>query len=148
MTKSDLVLRDVDILKEFEDVEIGFTVNSFVGTEKELFEPGSVTTERRIAAMRKMRESGLRTYAFVSPIVPGLIDISDVIRRTKAYADHYWFELINLRGAGKEFSDALKTRYPESYRILNDESALSEYVNGIEAVIAESGIRTNGVMRH
>jgi DNA repair photolyase len=148
LTKSDLVLRDLDILRQFEDVEIGFTVNSFTGAEKERFEPGSVTTERRIQAMRKMKESGLKTYAFVGPIVPGLIDIAEVIRNTKQYADHYWFEVMNLRGAGKNFSDVLKSEYPDSFRILQDEKALSEYVKGIENVIEETGIRSSEVLRH
>lgn len=148
LTKSDLVLRDMDILKEFTDVEIGFTVNSFSGAGKELFEPGSVTTERRVQAMKKLKESGLKTYAFVGPIVPGLIDVAEVIRKTKKYADHYWFEVMNLRGAGKEFSLTLEEKYPESHRILNDEKALSEYVTGIEKVIRETGITVSEVLKH
>lgn len=148
LTKSDLVLRDLDILKEFTDVEIGFTVNSFSGDGKELFEPGSVTTEQRIGAMKKLKESGLKTYAFVGPIVPGLIDVVEVIRNTKEYADHYWFEVMNLRGAGKEFSQMLKEKYPESYRILNDEKELSEYIGSIEKVVRESGISASEVLSH
>jgi DNA repair photolyase len=148
LTKSDLVLRDLDILRQFEDVEIGFTVNSFTGVEKERFEPGSVTTEMRIEAMKRLKENGLKTYAFVGPIIPGLIDISDIIGKTRAYADHYWFEVMNLRGAGKNFSDVLKAEYPDSFRILQDEKALSEYVKGIENVIKEAGIRSSEVLRH
>ncbi len=148
LTKSDLVLRDIDVLKEFNDVEVGFTVNSFTGVEKELFEPGSVTTEKRITAMRKLKENGLKTYAFVGPIVPGLIDISDIIGKTKKHADHYWFEVMNLRGAGKEFLELLKEKYPESYRILNDETALSEYIKGIESIIKDDGIKASNVIRH
>jgi DNA repair photolyase len=148
LTKSDLVLRDLDILRQFEDVEIGFTVNSFTGAERERFEPGSVSTERRIEAMRNVKESGLRTFAFVGPIVPGLIDVAEVIRNTKEYADHYWFEVMNLRGAGKEFSDMLKEKYPESYRILNDGKELSGYIGSIEKIIRESGITASEVLRH
>lgn len=41
LTKSDLVLRDIDIFKKFDKVKVGLTINTFVNRTKELFEPNS-----------------------------------------------------------------------------------------------------------
>jgi len=148
LTKSNLVTRDIDLIKQFKKAEIGFTINSFKGKEKELFEPSSPTSEERIEALKKLHENGITTYAFVSPIVPGLIDIEDIIAKTKDCADYYWFEMMNLRGAGKEFIDLLKTKYPKSYKILQDKNLLNKYIEELKYVIKKSKIRTKGIEIH
>ena len=37
-TKSDLVLRDLDLFKKFKTIEVGLTINSFTGKSKRIFE--------------------------------------------------------------------------------------------------------------
>ncbi len=148
LTKSDLVVRDLGLLGGFEDVEVGFTVNSFDERTKNLFEPGSVSVERRIEAMMKVHEAGIRTYAFVGPIIPGLTDVEGVIAATRDFAGHYWFELLNLRGAGKGFVELLEREYPESHAILADEGRLAEFVRETERIVKDSGVVSMGVLRH
>ncbi|MDO8507495.1 MAG: radical SAM protein [bacterium] len=148
LTKSDLVLRDIDILKQFKSVDVGFTINSFSGKEKEIFEPDSPTSEERIKAMKMLKESGIKTYAFVSPTIPGLIDLNKVIDQTKDYADYYWFEVLNLRGAGKEFSDILEKEYPESYKIMGDRDLFTEFLSDLKSVIQKYGVKTKGIEIH
>ena len=83
LTKSDLVLRDIDIFKQFKDIEIGLTINSFIGKTKKLFEPSSIENNDRIKALEKLSEQGIKTYAFISPIIPGLINLQDIVNKTK-----------------------------------------------------------------
>ena len=148
LTKSNLVLRDRDLFENFKSIEIGFTINSFSGKEKELFEPGSSTNAERIEALKILKHDGTQTYAFVSPIIPGLFDFDYVLNNTKAYADSYFFEFINLRGAGGKFLSDLKRNYPDSYRILSNKKLLFEYVEALKSKIEKSSIKIRAIICH
>lgn len=145
LTKSDLILRDLDILKQFKNVEIGFTINSFMGKTKDVFEPGSVSNEKRIKALEKIKLEGFKTYTFVSPIIPELINLEDVISRTKNFSDYYWFEFVNKRGAGRKFVDVLKKEFPKSFEILDDKIKFQEFFYQCKKIIDSAGIKVKGV---
>jgi len=70
LTKSDLVLRDMDLLKQFEACEVGLTITTDNEKIKKLFEPNSPTIRRRIKALEKLKEQGIVTYAFIGPLLP------------------------------------------------------------------------------
>ncbi len=147
-TKSYLVLRDLDIFKQFKAIEIGLTINSFSGEAKRIFEPFSPSNERRINTLKTLKKNGIITYAFISPIIPGLINLKDVIQKTKSFADYYWFEMINIRGAGKEFMDVLKREYPKSYNVLTDKKKFSEFVKECKKMISSEDIKIQGIVIH
>lgn len=147
-TKSDLVLRDIDIFKKFKDIEVGFTINSFIGKQKDIFEPSSVPSKARIKALKALKKNGIKTFVFVSPIIPGLINLRQIIKDTKKYAGYYWFEFINIRGAGKEFMEALKKHFPESYNTLTDKKRLSEFIKESKDIIASEKIKVKGIEMH
>lgn len=147
-TKSDLVLRDQDLFKKFKTIEVGFTINSFTGKAKEIFEPGSISSEQRIKALKILKEAGLKTFVFVSPILPGLIDLKKIIEETKNYADYYWFEFINIRAAGAEFMEALKQYFPESYEVLRDRRRFLEFVEKSKEIISSENIKVHGIEIH
>jgi len=148
LTKSDLVLRDIELLKKFKDVEVGFTINSFSGEEKGLFEPDSPDNSRRIQAMKILKQSGIKTYAFVAPIIPSVTNLEKVIDQTKPYADYYWFEIMNLRGAGTECASLIKEKYPENYEILRDKDLLKNYLNEIEKLTKREDLKIIGIELH
>ncbi|NQU82948.1 MAG: radical SAM protein [Parcubacteria group bacterium] len=148
LTKSYLVLRDIDLLKQFKDVEIGFTINSFTNKAKKLFEPDSPTNNKRIEVLKTLKKQGFKTYTFVSPIIPELIDLKDIISKTKDYSDYYWFEFINVRGAGKQFSETLKKEFPESYKIITDKENLQKFVEDSKKIINSYKIKVKGIEIH
>ena len=81
-TKSDLVLRDLDLLKRFPKVTVSWSVN----TLDERFRTdmdNAVSIERRLNAMRQVYEAGIRTVCFVSPIFPGITDMKAIIDKVK-----------------------------------------------------------------
>ncbi|MFQ6107551.1 MAG: radical SAM protein [Thermoplasmata archaeon] len=69
-TKSPLVLRDVDILCEFEDVNVGFTLTTLDDKWRLVFEPGAPPPQDRLAAMTELSSRGIRTWAFIGPLLP------------------------------------------------------------------------------
>jgi DNA repair photolyase len=71
LTKSPLVLRDAELLREL-GAEVGFTVTTDSEKIREIFEPRAPAISLRIRALRELKRAGLRTYAFVGPLLPML----------------------------------------------------------------------------
>jgi len=70
LTKSPLVLRDIDLLKRFHSVEVGLTVTTDNECIRRLFEPGAPPIGSRIKALESLHEEGIRTYVFIGPVLP------------------------------------------------------------------------------
>lgn len=70
LTKSPLVLRDIDLFSRFADIEVGITVTTDDDRIRRIFEPQAPPVQARIRALRTLREKGIRTYAFVGPLLP------------------------------------------------------------------------------
>lgn len=98
LTKSDLVLRDIDILKKMSNVYVGVSMNTMDDTFRKEIEPFASSIERRINALKILHDEGISTYLFMSPIFPGLSDYKEIIRNTYKYVDYTCFENLNLRG--------------------------------------------------
>ena len=148
LTKSDLVLRDIDLFKKFKNIDVGLTINSFDGSLKKIFEPFSPKNEDRIKALKVLKENGIRTYTFVSPIIPGLINLKDVIRKTKDFTDFYWFEMINMKLAGREFIKILRKEFPESLEISTNKKKLEKFVKECKNIINSEDIKVRGIEIH
>ncbi len=71
LTKSDLILRDLDLLKELQG-EVGITVTSVSDSLSREFEPGAPLPGRRLSALQQMAEAGLNAYALMGPLLPVL----------------------------------------------------------------------------
>ncbi len=69
LTKSPLVLRDVGLLGEL-DAEVGLSVTTDSEEVRRVFEPGAPPIPARVEALRELKRAGLRTYAFVGPMLP------------------------------------------------------------------------------
>jgi DNA repair photolyase len=70
-TKSALVLRDIDLLRQANDVEVGFTVTTGDESIRRLFEPKAPSIEERVKALNELHLAGIRTFAMIAPMLPG-----------------------------------------------------------------------------
>ena len=76
-TKSDLVLRDLDLLSQMERVTVSWSINTLdEGFRADMDK--AVSIERRIAAMKQVYDAGIRTVCFISPFFP----VSRILRRS------------------------------------------------------------------
>jgi DNA repair photolyase len=120
LTKSDLVLRDLDLLKQFPQCEVGVSLTTLDEKLRTKIEPGAVSIERRINVLKEMKKAGVSTYVFISPILPVLSNWKGVVVATKEWSDFYFFENLNARSWGwTSFLAWLKKDYPQlaiSYR--------------------------------
>jgi DNA repair photolyase len=97
LTKSDLVTRDIDLLATMSESSAGVSV-SFIDEEvRSFFEPNTCQTACRVAALEKLRGSGIRTYALVCPVIPFVTDTEAVIRAVTPYADSVWVYGLRIR---------------------------------------------------
>lgn len=99
-TKSDLVLRDIDLIKRFPDARVGFSINTLDESFREDMDK-AVSIERRLSAMKKLHDEGIRTTCFISPIFPAITDVKAIIERVKDQCNLIWLENLNLRGSYK-----------------------------------------------
>jgi len=72
LTKSDLVLRDLDLLTKMDDVEVGLTITSLDDGVRRVFEPGASTVQARLDALKVLSDVGIGTYSFIGPLLPYL----------------------------------------------------------------------------
>jgi len=70
-TKSKLVLRDLDLFKDFRQIEVGFTITTDDEKTARIFEPGASPVTERLKALERLHSSGIRTFAFIGPLLPG-----------------------------------------------------------------------------
>lgn len=119
-TKSDLVLRDLDLLKQFPKVTVSWSVNT-LNEEFRADMDRAVSIERRLHAMRQVYEAGIRTVCFVSPIFPGITDVKAIIEEVKGYADLIWLENLNLRGQFKgEIMAYIREKHPALFPLYEE----------------------------
>jgi DNA repair photolyase len=79
-TRSPLVLRDIDILKDARDFEVGFSVTTADDTIRKLFEPEAPPISDRIKALGELHKAGIRTYAMIAPVLPGAEGLADLLK--------------------------------------------------------------------
>jgi len=70
LTRSPLCLRDVDLFRKFERIEVGFSITTHDEEMKRLFEPHSPSIESRVKALQTLRQEKIGTYAFIGPMLP------------------------------------------------------------------------------
>lgn len=119
-TKSDLVLRDLDLIRTFPDARVSWSVNTLdEGFKNDM--DNAVSIERRLSAMKAFHDAGVRTTCFVSPIFPGITDVKAIINRAKGQCNLIWLENLNLRGSYKAvIMDYIKEKYPNLLPLYQD----------------------------
>ena len=90
LTKSDLVLRDLDILAEMDNGSVSVSVAFKDDGIRRLFEENTIETKRRIQALRKIKQTGIRTGALLCPIIPYVTEVFDLLEDLSGCADTIW----------------------------------------------------------
>jgi DNA repair photolyase len=126
LTKSDLVRRDIDILKKMKDSAVSVSVAFNENQTRRLFEARTIDTERRIEALHHVKEAGVRTGALVCPVIPYVTDVIQLINQLEPYTDTIWIY-------GLSINDRLNQNWLNVQKVLN--SQFPELVEEIEPII-------------
>lgn len=112
-TKSDLVVRDLDLLTTMPDITVSWSVNT-LNDQFRADMDDAVNIERRLNAMKQVYDAGIRTVCFTSPIFPGITDVQAILERVKDQCDFVWLENLNLRGGFRtEIMDYIAEKWPD-----------------------------------
>jgi DNA repair photolyase len=98
LTKSDLVLRDLDLFRQLpRKVEIGFTITTVGDKTAKIIEPGAPLPSQRIKALAALKAAGIGTYVFVAPVLPKLTNLPLLFSTLRNKTDEIWFDTLNTR---------------------------------------------------
>ncbi|WP_417772428.1 PA0069 family radical SAM protein [Stappia sp.] len=123
VTKSALVLRDIDILGSMAErglVKVALSITTLDRKLARTMEPRAATPEKRLAAIRGLSEAGIPTSVMVAPVIPALTD-SEMERilesAHEAGAREAGYILLRLPiEVSPLFRDWLLRHRPDSYR--------------------------------
>ena len=82
-TKSDLVLRDLDLLKEINkknNVIIKFTITTPHDDLSKIIEPNVCPSSKRLEAIKKLTDNGIYAGIMLNPVLPFITDKEEDIR--------------------------------------------------------------------
>jgi len=77
VTKSAMVARDIDLLKEIgqhNHISVNFTVTTTDADLARILEPRAPRPDLRLEALRNLREAGIRAGVICAPVLPGITD--------------------------------------------------------------------------
>jgi DNA repair photolyase len=120
LTKSNLILRDIDLLAQMAAdnlVQVMLSVTTLQRPLARVMEPRAATPERRLEAIQALSEAGVPVGVLVAPVVPALTDheleaILEACRAAGAVSAGY--VLLRLPHEIKDlFSEWLATHYPD-----------------------------------
>ncbi|HEY7604136.1 MAG TPA: radical SAM protein [Gaiellaceae bacterium] len=122
ITRSPMILRDLDVLVEASSrAEVG-VVFSVPTLDEEVWrrtEPGTPPPRRRLEALSRLVEAGVKAGVGMAPILPGISDspeqLEEVVRAARAAgATSIWANVLYLRpGTREHFFEALASDWPE-----------------------------------
>lgn len=115
LTKSSLIVRDIDLLKEFKSCEVGCSFFSLDDKIVRDFEWHSSLPSNRLKALSQLKTNGLELYAFVAPILPYLSDLPAIFRGlSKIGLSYVYCDSFNWRTGGREQTilSIVQKKYP------------------------------------
>lgn len=140
LTKNKLILRDLDIFRNFdnENLSLGFTINFLNEKHRKIWEPDTSKISERIEALKKISKENMNTYAHVGPYLPKITNLKKITEKTSPYIQELQIESINFKRK-KKILKIIKNNYPEFFKkyknveenLLNHEMNLKEKVDKI-----------------
>jgi len=119
-TKSRLILRDIDLLKQCKNLKVSISINTLDEKFRSDMDNASSISER-LEILRTLHTNGIYSILFMSPIFPKITDFKAIVDNSKDYVDEYWFENLNLRGNYKQtILSYINNFYPQFMKLYND----------------------------
>lgn len=119
VTKSDLVVEDIDVLKDASCC-VAVTVTTMDKALARKLEPGAPPPAKRVEALKTLKESGIPVSVRIDPIIPG-VTIPETVLEEVGFVDHVTASTLKLRpdtakrmmAAVPEIMDKLRPLYTQ-----------------------------------
>lgn len=145
LTKSSLVRRDFDLLAGRQRVSFGTTITTLNGSLYRFIEPRASLPPARLAVLEEAKSKGLRTHAFLGPLMPYLSDNEEsllpLLRAVKEVGvDYFYVDQLNRRfglwsALKKLFAEHFPELIPAYQRLFFDESARENYARRLALTV-------------
>ena len=123
LTKSTLVERDIELIKNINEKSRAIVSFSFSSTNdeiSEIFEPGVPPPSERLKTISRFKKEGIASGMFLLPVIPFITDIPSVMNETIKKAHEAGVDFIVFGGMTlkegrqmKYFYDVLHQYYPD-----------------------------------
>lgn len=103
LTKSSLVLRDMDLFKKFgNSIKVGMTLTFSKEETSKQIEPEASLPNERIEVLKTLKRNGIKTWASIEPVIIPEQSL-EIIKRTLPYVDNYKVGMVsNYKGIHKQ----------------------------------------------
>ena len=137
-TKSDLILRDIDVLQKTKEKEIGLTITCPDSRVERIFEPAASDLERRFEALSRLKDNDLPVFVFFGPILPFFSDNEHALkslfeRLQKIGIEKIILDKMNyLKSKFTKIRPLLAREFPQALRfyegIVKDETGYTDWL--------------------
>jgi DNA repair photolyase len=111
LTRSPLCLRDMDLFKRFDNIEVGLSITTHDEGIKKIFEPCSPSILSRVKALKALRQEKIGTYAFIGPMLP--LDPKPLVAMLEGVTDEVLIDRMN---------------YPNKVRAIYRKARMDQYL--------------------
>lgn len=116
LTKSNLVLKDIDILSKMKNCTITISIISLDKSVSDIFEKKVPSPKERLQTVKKLSETGIKTGLAVIPVLPFIVEeeLENIVKSaSKHKAHHVLHKHLELKGDQKNiFIRTLEEFYP------------------------------------
>lgn len=142
LTKSDLVIRDIDIIRKISNAKVGISISSNDNMVLKIFEPRASSYEQRINALQVIRDNNIQNYLFISPILPFITNWKKIIDDNIDKTDLFMFENLNCMPSNKEkllhtYEDYYPAYFKDFEKIVTNKIENTKYWNNIQEKIEQ-----------
>ena len=159
LTKSPLVMRDLDLFKIMPNVEVGLTITSTNDKISRFLEVSAPPVTKRLEALHALKKEGIKTYAFLGPLLPHFkLEPSALEELIAAVAEtgvnYVYVEHMNLKSyIVSRMADTLKecsSEIQSLYRAAKFQDHKIEVENLVLGLLSKYGLklRLNEVIQH
>ena len=141
LTKSPMILRDIDLLAELKNLIVGFSICHNNEKIKKFFEPNTPSITSRFSALRILNKNGFKTCVFVAPVLPyyenHIGELEELFAKIKdSGTNNIVCDLLNMHGNMTRYKDCLKGS-SKAQKLYLDRAINEKYINKMEDIISK-----------
>lgn len=141
LTKSPLIERDLDLLKQL-NTDVGLTITTTDDKLSRFLEVKAPLASRRLDTLAKLVQEGIRTYAFIGPLLPHFRyqpELLDDLFKSIAEAgtQDIYIEHINLPGYIKQQMSKVLNGTSEEIRAIYEEAKTQTHRDALDIMVGD-----------
>ncbi len=121
LTKSDLVTRDIEIIKKIPGASVGTSLAFLEEKDRKLFEKNPPGSKERLKMLAEMKKAEIETYTLICPVMPFLSDVEGLIEQAAPYSDTIWVYPLKFGSPGDKNWKVVRKILAENYPDLVEE---------------------------